>query len=249
MLKGRQKEKVNSDIAKEWDKLAHLRLIQLENAVDISMDNIIIPTISNLITNTDNSDVIDLGCGTGYATKIFAKFCNNITGIDISKKSILEAQKNSFNNVKFINSSIENFALFNKGFTLAISNMTFMDVANLEKVIASTSELLKENGHLIITITHPCFWPFYWNYHDKEWFNYSKEIEIEDFFKITNSKTNYKTTHFHRPLEMYINTLINNFFKIEIIQEPMPNDQQATLYATKWKFPRFLAMKCVKEKR
>ncbi len=36
---------------------------------------------------------LDLGCGTGLAGEVFAPFCDNITGIDLSAKMLYEAEK------------------------------------------------------------------------------------------------------------------------------------------------------------
>ncbi len=248
-MRGKKKSKSNPTIASEWDKIAHFRHLQLLNKEDISMDEILIPLIFKMIKDADFSNVIDLGCGTGYTAKKIYQKSKNITGIDISRVSIEEAKNYCKNLVKaeFFNSSIEEFAVKTQNkYSLAISNMTYMDVANLEEVIKATSKMVKKNGNLVITVTHPYFWPFYWNYANKKWFNYTEEIEIEDFFTISSSKATYKTTHFHRPLEAYINNLTNNKFTVEQLYEPFPSKELDNKYPIKWKFPRFLGIRCKK---
>jgi SAM-dependent methyltransferase len=242
---GQIKRKTNQIIALEWDNIAHYRSAQLNNKEDISMDNVLIPYILDMMSDTDLSNVVDIGCGTGYATSKFAEKAKNITGIDISVDSIREAQR--YKNIDFKALSVEDYAknCSNK-YSLGIANMTFMDVVNLEETIKSTSILLKNDAYLIITITHPFFWPFYWDYANEEWFNYSNEIEIEGFFDISLNKSSMITTHYHRPLELYFNTLLKYNFKIINISEPLPSDIIMKKYPLKWKFPRFLGIKVKK---
>ena len=249
-MHGRKKTKTNTDIANEWDNFAILRLQQLERNEDISMDFVLTPLLFEMALNADFSNVIDLGCGTGYVTKQLAKKSNKILGIDVSSNSIKVANENKgkLQNLHFIHSSIEEFALNHEHeFTIGFSNMTLMDVPNLDDVIQAASKLINENGYFIITITHPYFWPFYWKYYDKDWFNYSEEIEIESEFKISSTETQYTTTHYHRPLEKYINTLTNYGFQVEKIFEPIPDIVILRKYPHKWNFPRFLGIRCKKK--
>jgi SAM-dependent methyltransferase len=197
------------------------------------------------MSNTDTSDVIDIGCGTGYATSKFAKKTKKITGIDISEASIEEAKR--YKNIDFVAMSIEDFAKESTNkYSLGIANMTYMDVVNLEDTIESTSLLLQDDAYLIITITHPFFWPFYWGYAKEDWFNYSSEIEIEGFFDISLNKSSIITTHYHRPLEYYFNTLLKYNFEIIDISEPLPSEIIMKKYPSKWEFPRFLGIKVKK---
>lgn len=244
-MNGNRPIKNNDQIAQEWNDLANDRLSQLKSGADLSMDHILIPILLDLSLNTDLSNVIDLGCGTGYASKFISDISDFVTGIDISAESIEVANANfASKKLKFIKSSIEDFSLVKKDFSLGICNMTLMDVSNLSDVLQGINKLLKKDAYLIITITHPYFWPFYWNYAEENWFDYSKELEIENPFKISSIASSFKTTHYHRPLSLYLNTLVENNFSIEQVIEPMPNESIEKLYPSKWKFPRFLAIKC-----
>ncbi|AZQ57895.1 methyltransferase domain-containing protein [Maribacter sp. MJ134] len=246
MIQGGKKYKSNSEISKEWDAIAKVRSKQLRRHEDISMDKVLIPILLDMTSDSNFSNVIDLGCGTGYSTKQFYKKSNKLTGIDVSPLSIKEA-KISSPEINFVTNSIENHSKLNSNkYSLAISNMTFMDVPNLEDVVKSTSKLLKLNSHLVFTITHPYFWPLYWGYEKQDWFNYSQEIEIEANFNITLNHSSFKTTHYHRPLETYVNLLGKYNFQIIEMREPIPNNEIMSEYPSKWKYPRFIGLKCIK---
>jgi len=236
----------NEVISNEWDQLANIRLQQLEKGQDLSMDHVIIPLIDKMTKNANFQNVIDLGCGTGYLTNKIAKKSVKISAIDISEKSI-DTAKNHYerSKINFEKCAIEDYKT-KELFTLGIANMTLMDVLNLENVIENIYKILLPNSDLVITITHPYFWPFYWNYYKEDWFDYSKELQIQHQFKTSLTDAKFKTTHFHRPLDFYLKILIKNHFKIIDFEEPMPTEEIMSKYPENWKFPRFLGIKCKK---
>ncbi|WP_176720436.1 class I SAM-dependent methyltransferase [Desulfuribacillus stibiiarsenatis] len=245
------KNKTYDDIASEWDEFAQIRSRQIVEGIDLSYHNVLIPCIFNLASKSDLSNVLDMGCGAGYLTYKLSKKAKKVIGVDLSRDNISIAQQNYGSNKKidFIHSSIEDYADIAEKpeFSLAIANMTLMDVIKLDDVLSSVSKLLKKEGQFIFTITHPCFWPFYWKYADEEWFEYTKEIIIEAMFSISLQDTSeHLTTHVHRPLEMYFNSIERNGLKIDRIIEPLPTDEIANKYPKKWEYPRFLAVRCKK---
>lgn len=246
MITGGKKHKSNYDIAREWDTIAVVRSEQLMNHKDISMDDVLHPLLKSMSSDCDLTNVVDLGCGTGYTTRFFSVMSDNIIGIDFSPVSI-ELAKLNYPNLNFEVNSIEEFSLnsINK-YTLAIANMTLMDAPDLEAVIKSTSILLKDNSFLVLTITHPYFWPLYWGYDKSSWFQYSKEIEIEANFNISLIESSFITTHFHRPLETYVNLLRKYNLEIIELSEPMPQNEIMNKYPSKWEYPRFIGIKCRK---
>lgn len=249
-LIGRNKTKTNDKIASEWDLIAESRSEQLINHKDISMDHVLIPFIIQSMSEAVLENVIDIGCGTGYATSRYGGKIKKLTGIDLSSKSINEAKKKCENNINFsfINSSIETFSnTTTERFSLGIANMTLMGVVNLDQVVISVNKVLLNDSLFVITITHPFFWPFYWGYYKESWFSYSREIEVEGNFSISLDSSNFITTHYHRPVEMYINTLIKNDFEVLNISEPLPSLEIQKLYPNKWEFPRFLGIICKKK--
>lgn len=244
-------KKNESEIAKEWDDIALIRHRQIQNEIDTSFHEILLPSIINLIKgiNKPIEKIIDIGCGTGYLTNKMSDFTNEITGIDISLKSIEIAKKEFKSNSKIIFSknSINEFAEIKKEFyNLAIANMVLMDISDLEGAIDSVSKVLKDESSFIFTITHPFFWSKYWNYDEEEWFNYNDEIFIEGKFKISNESTDKITSHIHRPLKMYTQLLNKYDFKIRTILEPVINQNNDMTNGTAKKYPRFMIFHCEK---
>ena len=144
--------------------------------------------------------------------------------------------------------SIEEFAQQTEPhrFSLAIANMTLMASLDLLSFLRAVAKLLHSGAHFVFTITHPCFWPKYWGYDTADWFNYNQEIIVEAPFKISLDVAETVTTHTHRPLSQYVNSLIEAGFLVEAIIEPFPPSDIDSTYLQKWKYPRFLAIRCIR---
>lgn len=243
--------RTDEQVAREWDRLCKLRCDQIESGKDLSFTNVLLPMIISLAEGLDHSDVLDVGCGTGFATRAIATRSKKVIGIDSSKASIENACQRIGNikNIAFVHSSIEQYAEQHKknSCSLAISNMMLMTAPNLGNAVKAISSLLRPSSHLAFTVCHPCFWPKYWQYDSEPWFRYEEEIVIEAPFRISlDSTATIATTHVHRSLERYLAALEMNNLVVEKIMEPIPSLEVQEKYGKKWAFPRFLGMRCRK---
>lgn len=241
--------KTNQEMAHEWDGISEIRFNQIERNQDLSFHHILKPCILDLIKCSNKDKVLDFGCGTGNLTKEVAKYSHKVIGLDLSENSINIAQKHFGNieNLTFINSTLEEYLNKkiedNDKFTLVISNMVLMNIVDLESELKSIKAVLQKGGEFVFTIIHPCYWSIYWNYINETWFNYKNEIFIEAPFEISLDKTNSRTTHIHRPLEQYINTLCKEGFVIKKMIEPTPKSYSMSLFPNEKRYPRFLGIK------
>lgn len=225
-------------ISKEWDSIASTRSRQIRNGLDTSFNNILLPNIISILKKYDLTNVLDVGCGTGELTKEVSKVAKHIDAIDISNESLKLAKDFCLSdvNISFINSSIELFES-NSKYSLIYSNMVLMDLENFKTAINSIYSLLEHQGVFVFSIVHPCFWSIYKNYYQSESFDYFTQKEIELPFDIGKEKGIMKTIHFHRSLEFYVNSLVENKFTIIGIKELTGED---------FKFPRFIMFTCKK---
>lgn len=232
-------EKTVQQIAEEWDRLAETRGRQIRSGLDDSLSNVLAPTVVQLLQDTDTDRIIDIGCGTGWLTEKIAQMAGSVVGIDMSRCSLEIAMRDSsVSNVEYIHSEFEYFSkTHQRSFTVGVANMTMLTVINLDCFVQAVARVLKDGGHLVLTIAHPCYWPLYWQYADCSWFNYLDEILIETPFKIASECTDIATTHVHRPLQNYVDTLHNSGFIIERFVE---------LVGKGFHLPRFLAVKSYK---
>lgn len=250
MIRKVQAKSIQS-IAEEWDAIADLRNKQILEGRDISYEYVLVPQIIELTNGCDISSVVDAGCGVGFLTQKLGMICDSIVAVDISEKSLSFAKENckKLQNVNFLKGYIEDIAeqCGQPKYTLAIANMTLMTTMGLTRFLHSIHNLVIPGGRFIATLTHPCFWPIYWDYISEEWFDYSEEIFIEAPFKISNESSELYTTHVHRPIQKYFDAIVACGFEIETVREPVPIESIQSKYNTKWKFPRFIAFRCIRK--
>lgn len=232
-------------ICQEWDLACTNRHNAILNGQDISLQAVTGPCILNDVQREAPSSVLDIGCGTGYLTSEIAKNVDKCYGIDCSLKSIQIAQKEySKNNISFIHTALEDFNP-DVCFDMCVSNMVLTCDPIFRSSLKKINNLMHKSGSLLIMITHPCFWPKYWNFEQEPWFAYNKEIFIEHDFSISLVKSMGKATYIHRPMDMYISAIKDANFEIEDIKEPYPLCIVPKEY--QYEYPRFLYIKCKKK--
>ncbi|MBW1654923.1 class I SAM-dependent methyltransferase [Flavobacterium quisquiliarum] len=231
-------------IIDEWNHIAKERLIDRLNGNDRSYSEILLPkmlsNINKYYSNSSSCSILDFGCGTGELTFEVSKLSYNILGLDISNYSIELANEYFRNeNLSFLNKSLFETD-FKINFECVIANMSLMDTKDLIGNLKLIHKALKIDGKLLVTITHPSFWPIYWDYFNDNDFNYNKESRITRTFKTQNKIfEGYKTSHFHRPVSYYLNSFIETGFKVVATEElGHPEDNL-------W-YPRFLYLELEK---
>lgn len=231
----------------EWDRIAETRDHMILDGKDISLLDVTEPFVLKQLCRFQPEHVLDCGCGTGHLSSLIAQKINSkVDAIDISGRSISIARQryNHINHLDFQKCSIIEHAKTNKLYDSCIANMVLMDTINLDANLRAIYRILKKDGTFIFTITHPCFWPLYWNYFKEPWFEYDKEIYIRAPFRVS-SKTMSETTHIHRPLNMYLSSLNNAGFKTIRLEELFPLSSHLDIDYC-YEYPRFIGVVCRK---
>ena len=240
-------EKSLSCIEKEWDEIARHRQEQISSGNDLSFAYILKPSVLEMLEGCNLTRVLDLGCGTGELTNELGTVSSSVVGVDVSSHSVEIAQDTCADStdISFYVGTVEEFAKRWTGprFTTAVANMTLMTCLNVDTFIEATAKTIGQGGSLVATITHPWFWPQYRGYANADWFSYDKEIVIEAPFRISSGIIACVTTHVHRPLVSYLDSLFKAGLLIDRIVEPYPSEEIQALYPERWEFPRFLAFR------
>ena len=122
--------------------------------------------------------------------------------------------------------------------------MALMDMEDYESAIGEASRVLKPGGRFVSAITHPCFESR--NLDGAEVCGWETRIlpdgtkenlflRTRDYFKRHSDTVEWKkserrpygftTTHFHRTLSDYVNTLSRHGLLVRRIKEPMPTER------------------------
>ncbi len=126
--------------AKQYDKYANIQKKMGKRLIDL-------PNIEK-----KNIKVLEVGCGTGYVTRLLLEKYENIsiTALDIAS-GMIDVSKNlldkSKDRVRFIVGDIEDIILEEK-FDLIISNATFQWFNDFEKTLKKLTSMLSDEGQL-----------------------------------------------------------------------------------------------------
>lgn len=179
-------------------------------------------TLFNTLGNITNKYILDLGCGNGVLSIEFSKLNAIVYGIDSSSKmldiAIHNARSEKNENIFFQLGDISNKLPYeDSSFDFVVSNMVLMYCEDISVIIKEVSRVLKNEGKFIFSIVHPCFrgdWALtkenepiliFKNNYNKE-YSYEKKLG-ENFIK--------PCIYFNRPIQKYIQTLVENKLSIE----------------------------------
>ena len=176
--------------------------------------------VKERFTSLTGIKVLDLGCGYGYYTDYFQSVGADTVGIDGSEKMI-EIARDKYPNCKFYVCDITKKLPFdNDTFDIIFCNQVLMDVDDIESVFCECSRVLKTSGILYYSIVHPAFYDGSWVI-DESGYKHSKTIHrYLEPYTLTNDFWG-ETTHFHRPLSVYLNVASKYNFVLKHTDEPI----------------------------
>jgi ubiquinone/menaquinone biosynthesis C-methylase UbiE len=227
-----------NDNAEAWTELARA-------GFDIYRDYLNTPAFFSILPDVNNLSGIDIGCGEGHNTRLLAQKGASIKAIDISELFIRRARemdKRKALSIEYITASATELPFKNESFDFATSFMCLMDIPNPNKALQEIYRVLKTNGFLQFSITHPCFT----TPHRKNLRNSNNHktyaIEVGDYFKNLDGKVSewifcetpgdlkkafpkFKTPIFNRTLTEWFTSIIETGFIIEEINEPYADEE------------------------
>ena len=218
-------------------------------------------------------DILDLACGQGVLCRRLAQLGYRVVGVDAAEPLIAAAQKRNENDglpirydvadVTRLRHEAGDFAagLAAESFDAITLVLAIQNITPLSPVWQACRGLLKPGGRLILVMMHPCFRvprQSDWHWDEKTG---TQERVVRQYLTSTTipiqthpglaaqGKDEASTTHFHRPLQAYINTLGNAGLMIDHIEEwashkkSQPGPRQAALDRARTEVPMFLALR------
>lgn len=195
---------------KLWDDFA-LSYHELVNASLNKKNNWyskrLIPSVLSLLKGKKESKILDFGCGDGYLSDLIFAKRYEVIGYDISKNMLQIAKKRN-SRINFIGNETK---LYEKKYSSIILNMVIHDIKNYCLVLTKLMNCLENNGQIILSIPHPCFY----NSDNK---NQTKKYKSDhSFYKFNEKFTGVR--HYHRSIEKYFSLFYSNGFYLSFFDE------------------------------
>jgi len=130
----------------------------------------IIKSLLSRIPLNKNSQILEVGCGTGGNLEILSKF-GKVIGLDNSKDAIEFSRKKGFENC--ILGEAENVNYPDESFDLIAALDLLEHIDNEQKVLKEFYRVLKKGGYFLITV--PAY-QFLWSEHDEALFHKRRYI-------------------------------------------------------------------------
>jgi len=182
------------------------------------------PATYSLLPSLDSKSIVDLGCGFGnFCRYARSRGATRVIGVDISKKMLRQAKEETDDScVIYVNSPIEEFDIEPQMVDLVLSSLSIHYVKDIDELFKKVHIWLSLGGRFIFSVEHPILTALSDGWHkDKDgkkifWpvDNYKKEGERVSRWFVDG------VVKYHRTVETYINSLIDNGFTIKRVLEP-----------------------------
>lgn len=168
------------------------------------------------------------------------KGAKHVSAVDFSHRSI-ELANRHYSDERITFTCDVASSLYKEKFDFVVASMFLMDTDDLDGELRGISQSLGDGGIFVATVPHPCFWLIRRQYVEESGFDYFAETAWKGPYSLSNETLKgFQTTHFTRPLSMYVNQLIKNGLSILEIQEMNDHSGEDRL-------PRFARFTCIKQ--
>lgn len=141
----------------EWDKVANSYDTLQGDQGDPYRRLVIDPVIFDVIGDITGQTVFDAGCGNGYLANQLKLKGGRVSAFD-SSAGLVEHARQRFTEIDFQQADFLKVLPYpDQFFDVIISHFVFQDLADLTLPLAECRRMLKPDGRLIISVTHPCF--------------------------------------------------------------------------------------------
>jgi ubiquinone/menaquinone biosynthesis C-methylase UbiE len=215
----------------------------------------LMPIMLAMVGDVAGLDLLDLGCGEGSYGRELARRGARVVGVDGSPRLIEVARERAASENVAVDLRCTNANQLNgiadASFDRVLASMSLMDVEDYPGSIREIARVLRPDGELLMSITHPCFqarvsrWikdergqPMFFavdHYFDRvAW----EEPLAAEFTKPVLRR--------HRPLEDYMTAPLAAGLTLQEFREPVPTDEDLKKSRRFWKLkrvPYFLFMR------
>lgn len=183
--------------------------------------------LEKLLPDFHGRRVLDLGCGYGWhCTYAAGHGAAYVLGTDISQKMLEAARaRNPGPSIEYRQAAMEDLRFPDGSFDVVLSSLAFHYVKDFRPLVRSISRWLTPGGSFVFSVEHPVFTA----YGSQDWY-YGPDGEILHFpvdnYYLEGPREavflGERVTKYHRTLTTYLDTLLENGFRLTRVVEPQP---------------------------
>lgn len=258
-------EHLSDDFKQNWDQMAK-DYENFTNHQGSYSSCIELPSILQLLPDLTDKTILELGCGSGRFSFIFETMKPaHLIGIDFSEEMLaiartIATEKNS--KIQFLQGDISNLSnVPDASIDFIFASTVLHFIADLNRVMAEVSRVLKPDGTAIFSVIHPVYSAQYPIAHtdnklpdDEEWkvqyLNKSMRAYVQPWIEFNPEVDNYLCKSYHHTFSNYLEAFIQNDLQLLAMREPTPPEawktEQPRKYFSYQKTPTYGIFKLAK---
>ncbi len=197
--------------------------------------HVVLPGVIRLLEPKEGQQVLDVACGQGVLCRMLQGLGAKVTGVDAAGPLIERARQRAVTtgtgDARFFTADARELAdhpgLVAGTFDAATCVLAIQNIHPLPGVFRGVGKCLKPSGKFVIAMMHPCFRvpkQSHWGWDERQGVQYRRVDKYLLPLKeriITNPGIDQETATwaFHRPLQMYVESLRNEGFMVDAIEE------------------------------
>lgn len=143
----------NEYITSLFDQYADNFEDHLLTALEYKLPELLKLQIARHLSPKEHSlSVLDLGCGTGLLGKEIKHWCNNLIGVDLSKKMLVKAHAKNIYDELICDDMLDVLNLYAQFFDLITASDVFVYNGNLDAIFCACKKALKQNSWLCFSL-------------------------------------------------------------------------------------------------
>jgi SAM-dependent methyltransferase len=197
------------------------KLRRHESGLNAAVDQ---PAMRSLLPPLTDKRVLDLGCGFGKMCRYaIEQGAASVVGVDISTRMLAKARSDTADaRISYVRSALEDLSFAPVSFDVVVSSLALHYVERFDSVCANVKSWLVPGGAFVFSVEHPMVTAFRMGAYLEE--NSEKEHWLVDNYKLEGIRHTQwfldDVIKYHRSVETYVNTLIDNGFTIVRLLEP-----------------------------
>lgn len=193
-----------------------------------AFQNLIVENVLPALGSVQNKRVLDLGCGEGYWARKMASEGADVIALDGAMNMITAAHSSiMLLTIDFIQGDLlRPLPLASQTIDLILCNMVLMDLEQIDVCIAEAYRILTLGGRMVFSIVHPCFYEAIGQWMNinmtKPAFQFTSRYREQVLYKkqLEGLSTKVKLAHYNRPIEFYLQAIIDHGFSLSYFREP-----------------------------